>query len=281
MSNVEKLVDFALSQVGYKESGTNITKYSEEIDRDYPNFYNTKKQGAAWCDIFVDYCFLKVFGEDAALKMLCQPKKSTGAGCKFSADFYKKAKRFYKDPEVGDQIFFISGGEINHTGIVTKVADKVYTVEGNTEDSVKAHSYSLNSKKIAGYGRPKYDVIPDTSEAPKELLSLDLIAKKVIAGEYGNDPERSQRLTAEGYDAAAVQAKVNELLGLNKPADDSWTGIVSTVKDPLRVRQTPNGTILRLLPKGSEVKLIGGDVGGWYKLADGSGYVSSKFITRK
>lgn len=281
MSNIEKLVDFALLQVGYKESGTNITKYSEEIDRDYPNFYNTKKQGAAWCDIFVDYCFLKVFGEDTALKMLCQPKKSTGAGCKFSADFYKKAKRFFKDPEVGDQIFFISNGEINHTGIVTKVSDKVYTVEGNTEDSVMTHSYSLNSKKIAGYGRPIYDVIPDTSEAPKELLSLDLIAKKVIAGEYGNDPERSQRLTAEGYNADAVQAKVNELLGLNKPADNSWTGIVSTVKDPLRVRQTPNGAILRLLPKGSEVKLIGGDVGGWYKLADGSGYVSSKFITRK
>ena len=172
MSNVEKLVDFALSQVGYKESGNNITKYSEEIDRDYPDFYNTKKQGAAWCDIFVDYCFLKVFGEDAALKMLCQPKKSTGAGCKFSADFYKKAKRFYKDPEVGDQIFFKdSDGDVCHTGLVYKVTDKtVYTIEGNTSSAkgvvanggaVAKKSYSRTSKSIYGYGRPKYDAEPE------------------------------------------------------------------------------------------------------------------------
>lgn len=284
MSQIQKLIDFALSQVGYKESGNNITKYSAEIDQNYPDFYNGKKQGAAWCDIFVDYCFLHEFGEEQALFMLCQPKKSAGAGCKFSADFFKNAGRWSSSPEIGDQIFYYdSKGVINHTGLVYKVDSmKVYTVEGNSDDQVKTHAYSLTNKKIAGYGRPRYDEAAPEPQKP-DLLSLDLIAKQVIAGKYGNDPERSQKLAAEGYDPQAVQDKVNELLEEDKrpKTDGSWIGIVTTNKDPLRVRQIPNGTILRLLSKGSEVELIGGDLGGWYKLADGSGYVSSKYITRK
>ena len=67
MGQIQRIIDFALSQVGYHESGTNITKYSAEIDQNYPGFYNGKKQGAAWCDIFVDYCFLHEFGEEQAL----------------------------------------------------------------------------------------------------------------------------------------------------------------------------------------------------------------------
>jgi len=43
--------------------------------------------------------------------------------------------------------------------------------------------------------------------------SLDEIANRVIAGEFGNDPYRTQALTAAGYDAQAVQDRVNEILG--------------------------------------------------------------------
>lgn len=39
--------------------------------------------------------------------------------------------------------------------------------------------------------------------------SIDDIAAKVIAGEYGNGTERTAKLTAEGYDAYAVQKRVN------------------------------------------------------------------------
>lgn len=38
------------------------------------------------------------------------------------------------------------------------------------------------------------------------------IAKEVIAGKWGNGNDRKQKLTAAGYDYAAVQAKVNQLL---------------------------------------------------------------------
>lgn len=42
--------------------------------------------------------------------------------------------------------------------------------------------------------------------------TVDQLAAEVINGDWGNDPARSQKLMAAGYDPAAVQKKVNELL---------------------------------------------------------------------
>ena len=43
--------------------------------------------------------------------------------------------------------------------------------------------------------------------------SVDVIAKEVINGKWGNGDDRKNRLTGAGYDYNTVQAKVNELLG--------------------------------------------------------------------
>ena len=43
------------------------------------------------------------------------------------------------------------------------------------------------------------------------LLPLDEIAREVIRGRWGNGAERRQRLTAAGYDASAVQRRVNQI----------------------------------------------------------------------
>ncbi len=42
--------------------------------------------------------------------------------------------------------------------------------------------------------------------------TIDQLAREVIRGDWGNEPQRSQRLRAAGYDAAAVQRRVNQLL---------------------------------------------------------------------
>lgn len=169
MTQANKVVDFAKSQVGYKETPTNINKYAAEIDKDFGDFYNGKKQGAAWCDVFVDYCFIKCFGEAEALRLLCQPKKSTGAGTVYSYGFYKKNKQVGKIPRVGSQIFFGKTEKgINHTGLVIDVkGGKVFTIEGNKNNQVAACTYDVNDSSIYGYGYPAYedsekddDVIP-------------------------------------------------------------------------------------------------------------------------
>lgn len=43
--------------------------------------------------------------------------------------------------------------------------------------------------------------------------SIDEIAQEVINGQWGNGQDRKNRLTNAGYDASAVQNKVNEMLG--------------------------------------------------------------------
>lgn len=57
-------------------------------------------------------------------------------------------------PQAGDAILFDwqGDGTSDHIGIVEKVANgKVYTIEGNSSDSVARRSYSLSSSKVMGY----------------------------------------------------------------------------------------------------------------------------------
>lgn len=57
-------------------------------------------------------------------------------------------------PQAGDAILFDwqGDGTSDHIGIVEKVENgKVYTIEGNSSDSVARRSYSLSSSKVMGY----------------------------------------------------------------------------------------------------------------------------------
>lgn len=51
-----------------------------------------------------------------------------------------------------------------------------------------------------------------SSSSSSSKKSIDELAREVIAGKWGNDPQRSKKLKAAGYDAAAVQKRVNQLL---------------------------------------------------------------------
>ena len=178
------VIKLAQAEIGYLEKASNkdldsktanagnnnYTKYARDLDA-ISGFYNGKKQGYAWCDVFTDWLFVKAFGAEEAKRLLCQPNKSLGAGCLYSMRYYKNNGQLHTSPLPGDQIFFKnSSGDITHTGIVYNV-DKtyVYTIEGNTSSasgvvanggSVRDKKYKLNYNRIAGYGRPAYDVEP-------------------------------------------------------------------------------------------------------------------------
>lgn len=258
-----KVIAVAAAEIGYKEKASNsqldnpsanagsanYTKYARDFDQKYPQWYNGKKNGFAWCDMFVDWCFLTAFGYEKALSLLCQPERSAGAGCTYSARYYKNKGQLYtSNPKPGDQIFFSESASISdcsHTGIVEKVdSSKVYTIEGNTSNQVARRSYALNNSRIVGYGRPKYDAegTTDTGTTPPVSGSktVDELAKEVLAGQWGNGDERKQRLTAAGYDYAAVQARVNELVKAGtstgssdtspEPAEDTGYTVYTVVK---------------------------------------------------
>ena len=185
----EDVIKVARAEKGYLEKASksdldsktdnagdkNYTKYARDLDR-ISGFYNGRKNGVAWCDVFVDWCFVQAFGVANAKRLLCQPNKSCGAGCKYSMQYYKSKGRLVSSPKPGDQIFFTSsdGSSISHTGLVYKVDSKyVYTVEGNTSSesgvipnggAVAEKKYSLSYERIAGYGRPAYDTKTNADE---------------------------------------------------------------------------------------------------------------------
>lgn len=166
-----KVVETAIAEIGYQETpkGSNKNKYAKFIDKNFPNFYNGKKDSVAWCDVFVDYCVLvNCDGEAEAEYVLCQPKKSCGAGCSFSYNYYKEKGRVGNEAKIGSQIFFGTGKKPSHTGIVIDVTDtSVITVEGNSDDSVKKHTYKKESSRIFGYGYPRYTEA-EVSPAPAQ-----------------------------------------------------------------------------------------------------------------
>ena len=152
-------VKLATSQIGYKAPGPGKrNKYAAWIDSHFPTFYNGKKNGADWCDVFVDYCVLKnANNAKDAEYVLCQPAKSCGAGVGWSWKYYKAKKRTSSVPKYGDQIFL---NKLKHTGIVIKVESKYVTYvagnEGGGHGQVKKHRILRSSKSIYGYGRPRY-----------------------------------------------------------------------------------------------------------------------------
>ena len=68
-------------------------------------------------------------------------------------------------------------------------------------DAIIARANQIRAGKPAPKPKPK----------PKPKPTRD-IAREVIAGKWGNGPERKRSLTAAGYDYAAVQAEVNRRL---------------------------------------------------------------------
>ena len=173
----EKASNAALEEKTANSGSANFTKYARDFDQKYPQWFNGKKNSYPWCDVFIDWCFLTAYGYENALRLLCQPERSAGAGCTYSLQYYRNKGQFHTDnPQRGNQIFFgTSLSNSTHTGLVEKVENGcVYTIEGNSSDQVCRRRYALTDSCILGYGRPAYDSVPATSIAPTEYVPVTL-----------------------------------------------------------------------------------------------------------
>lgn len=150
----KKLVDLAKSQVGYREGNNNYNKYAS--DPMITKLYGWNPQNQPWCCVFVNWCFLTAFGYDVGSKLTY----GGTAACSNSAQLFKSAGAWSSFPEVGDQAFFLSGGGINHTGIVVSVEGTSFTtVEGNYSDKVSSVRHNVGASDVAGFGRPKWSLV--------------------------------------------------------------------------------------------------------------------------
>lgn len=114
----KNLISIAANEVGYKEKASNsklddktanagnknYTKYARDLNK--AGYYNGNKNGYAWCDVFVDWCFYQLTSKNSKKAQALEYQTGPlGAGCKYSAQYYRNKGHFKKTPEAGDQIF--------------------------------------------------------------------------------------------------------------------------------------------------------------------------------
>lgn len=205
------VVKLAQGEIGYAEKATNSslanktanaghnnwTKYAQDLHN--AGYYNGNKNGYAWCDVFVDWCFWMAANKNKSLaeKIQCQTG-TLGAGCTYSKQYYEQAGRFDKNPKVGDQIFFRYSGSTgaDHTGLVVGVTStKITTIEGNSGDKVQERSYRRSDSTIVGYGHPRFDEAPAATTQPKVETTYAEISIPVLqVGSSGQSVKALQRL---------------------------------------------------------------------------------------
>lgn len=204
-----KILDIARGWLGYSEQNG---KFKEIL-----NVYNSHKplaRGYAmttsdeWCAAFVSACFIKAGATDL-----------TGTECscnKFIEIFKKKGiwnENGSQKPKVGDIILFNwddstqpNDGSADHIGLVEQVnGNKIVCIEGNKNEKVDRRTINVGWGYIRGFARPKYS-------ASSTDKTVDEIAKEVIEGKWGTGTARKEALKKAGYDADAVQKRVNEML---------------------------------------------------------------------
>ena len=124
----------------------------------------------------------------------------------------------------------IAKGICNYFGITYKaggstpsskpVSGELYRVRKSWADAasqIGAFVVLENAIKVCKTGYSVFDskgnvVYPKAQSAPTKK-SVDEIAREVISGDWGNVSDRTKRLSSAGYDANAVQNRVNEILG--------------------------------------------------------------------
>ena len=104
MSKPSDIVTIALAEVGYREKASNAslddktanagaanwTKYARDLAA--AGYYNGNKNGYAWCDVFVDWCFFKAYGAVEGQRIQCQTG-DLGAACIYSMQYYQQQGR--------------------------------------------------------------------------------------------------------------------------------------------------------------------------------------------
>ena len=109
-----------------------------------------------WCACFVSWCA----NECGYIEAGVIPKFAACASQ--GVPWFQERGRWQSGsyaPRSGDLIFFDWDGDMSadHVGIVEKVENgRVYTVEGNSGDSVRQNSYPIGYSDVLGYGCPAY-----------------------------------------------------------------------------------------------------------------------------
>jgi hypothetical protein len=164
-NKIEKFVSIAIQELkkGFKENNS-------DNKNPYGKWY--KCDGQPWCAIFVSWC-----ANEAGILNTIVPKYHNcedGKNLYLNKGKYKNRASGYK-PKAGDIVFF---NNFHHTGIIIaydKTTNIIYTIEGNSSDSVKQRHYKLDNTYVDGFGLNdgnSYGTIPESSTSGLEKKIL-------------------------------------------------------------------------------------------------------------
>lgn len=132
----------------------------------------------------------------------------------------------WQDSGAGDNT-----GNPDHVGVVEYTSGGViHVIEGNNGEKVARRELSVNGRYIRGFIVPKYsnNTAPSGGSTPTVSGTIDALARRVIAGEFGSGNARKNAL-GDKYDA--VQKRVNEILNgtASAPAKKSVSEVAKEV----------------------------------------------------
>lgn len=279
MATREQIVKQAEAWLGRKESDGSFKEIIDTYNtyKPHPRGYNMDYK-TAWCSAFVSAVAIKCSATDI-IPVECS--------CEEQINLFKKLGAWQErddyEANAGDIIYYDwqdngkgdNTGRADHVGIVRKRTNKTfYVIEGNYNDAVKERKIAVNAQYIRGFGVPKYsaDATPVKQDAPQApqtaKLSVAEVAKRVIAGDYGNGAVRRSKLEKEGYNYDEVQAEVNKLTKAPasapvsntytvKSGDTLWAIAQSKLGNGARYKEimTLNGKVNTIIRVGEVLKL--------------------------
>lgn len=224
----DKVIDYALTQVGYLEKKSNKdlddftanagynnwTKYGRDFGK-YTN--NDKANGQSWCAYFVNCCFVVSYSLDTAKELL------GGSLWGYTPAGSKLLKAKHRKPKKGDVVFFYhaSMGRIAHVGLVYKVdGTYFYTVEGNTSSAagvvrnggcVAKKKYPINYAS-AYFGTPCYDKIDvaENNKSHKITTAIKSAGKNVNGKNPYKKPTKTITTKSKKNDVKWLQWELNQ-----------------------------------------------------------------------
>lgn len=174
----------------------------------------------AGAHVVAAYCKYYKLGKPEWMKNVFPHSHFSATACPASlqgsqnAEYMRRAQAYYEQMNGGPAVAPIADKPSSNTVAGRKSNDEIAqeVVNGDwgndPERSQKLTAAGYDAAAIQSLVNQKLGFGTGTAKPTK---SIDQLAREVIRGDWGNDPIRSQKLTAAGYDAQAVQARVNQL----------------------------------------------------------------------
>ena len=230
MATANDVLNIARGEIGYSrwndpETGTKYGRWYAQYTGQ--SWYGAN--GVAYCAMFVSWVFNQAGATAPGLP---------GAYCPWIVNEGRKSGQtpYNENAQPGDLVLFDWEGDgvSDHIGIVESnhpSSRTMTTIEGNTNNGCVARrtrAYSTIVLIIHPNWSGGQNTVPAPS-APTTSNEIEQLARDVLAGKYGNDPERKQKL-GDKYDA--VQKRVNEIFN---GGGSSTTSTPSTSSGQLEV----------------------------------------------